>query len=219
MRSSAPTRIALCLPLVLLLCGCGSESKQNAPTVARATEKAPNMILRGLWEPPPAADEPGGGRLADWPNEGSRWRLQLAREDVLTFERGSVELADPPPAIDALRFGADWIIVRVGPVGEWYENQTLFFLLRAATHEVHAVGSYLYNDLGGGAWETIHGTVRTDPALGPQSKRVRCAYSLMSEDEKEAGALQGSFEISLESNAEALQRELVSFGVEFTTGE
>ncbi len=205
------TGVLLLLPgLALLLPGCRPKPIEVKPEPVVQSEQEAPRIQRALMN-----EELDGLRLKGWPNEDSRWRLHLAQPDMLTIDTGAVDHKQPPEEFDALRFDADWLIVRVGPVGVWYPNQTIYFLIATATNEIRAVGGYLYSDMGGGGWGTIYGSARSDSSMTAESGRVRCSYSITTNGEGGTPNFVGSFEVATDARSESLRRDLESFGVQF----
>jgi hypothetical protein len=181
----------------------------QTPTVADPADAEPDMQLQEV------LGEQVTARLQDWPNVGSRFRLQLAAKGSMTFQRGIVQVGPAPNEVDALIFGSDWLIVRVGPVGEWYANQSLYIVFHRYNHEVLAAGHYLYSDMGGGGWGTIHGQVTTEPGLECEEEPLRCSYSFSTDGPGEDPDLMGSFELPMRVDSESLAHDLKKFGVLF----
>jgi len=186
------------------------EQTEESGTAEQAPPKT--ILLKGER----LGDSPGTvPRLSDWPSLGSRWQLQTELDGTLEFELGTVEHGDQLQAVEMLSFDESWFIVRIGPVGEWYRNDSVYLLIDVATRAVHAAGVYEYSDLGGGHWGTANGTVRIDPTFRASDGRVRGALDLFHDESGTTPWFQGTFEVSTSAPPGFLRHNLESFGVSF----
>lgn len=225
-------RVAGAAVLLLLLNGaCGgkpavSEEASSAP----APTDDPAEDLDDSSPPIEAADEEARVRdefrLEDWPNADSRLWLQLSEPGQLEFSQTAFEEAATRADVDALRFDGEHLIVRVGPVGEWYAHDTLYLLVSRKSHELVAAGSYAYSDVRSfGGWASLSGKVVVDSSSPPESGRFRCRIELTEVYEpppEEADApsrsdspLNGIIEVATVTDSDGLRLDLESFGVSF----
>jgi|GEM_PF-2756708 len=210
MRSTVPPALAL----LAILAACGGRPSPIPESPAAREEEGTEVGAEP--EAAPVHSLEDGSLPPAWPDDESRLRLAGAEAGRLELARDAVDTSGPPAEGDLVRVDEAHIVLRVGPVGEWYANDTLYVLIDAATHEPLRAGVYGHSDMGGlGGWYDLRGRLWSDPAVAPGDGRLRCGFDLWAEDEPDEPLFEGWIEIGTRDSSEGLRRDLESFGLKF----
>ncbi len=151
-----PSRLATFV-LSVSLAAC-SEETADPQTVERSDDEASDWLPKKLEDGPPyfrwRLQEPGEGLkfIVGTVDESLRplgARPHEAKEDRLDEE------------VHSVRLQSGGLLLSVGPVGHWSDNETLYLILESSEKDwrIREAGLWHTDDYGGSEWVRVYGTV------------------------------------------------------------